>query len=154
MLNKFMVTKEVKEVQAIEERVMELNSCGFKTVLTDYGKVYAHNGQVVVGVMNTDEYVADKALEAGFDNAKEFTKAIKAHVKSYISSDDCFYLANFNPKAVTVNDLVPQTLIDDLLDMKEAGFTGAFNLHYKVMDNVVEVKLSPWKYNGYFHRNK
>ena len=151
--NKFQMTKAVKEVVAIENRLIDLNSCGFKSVITDWGKYYAHNGQVMVTVTNTPEAIAECANQAEYDDVKQFTTDIRKNIKAMLP--ELFYIKTFNGSKTTVNDLLPEELTNDLAEMKEAGFTGTFYVHYtKQDDDVYEITLTYKAYNGYFHRNK
>ena len=84
--NKFQMTKVVKEQVAIEERLIDINSCGFKSVMTDWGKYYAHNGQVMVTVTNTPEAIAECANQAEYDDVKQFTTDIRKNIKAMLKS--------------------------------------------------------------------
>ena len=156
-VNKFLVSKVVKEKQQMEEHIIDMNSCGFKSVFTDYGKYYAHQGQVVVSVLNTPEEIEAIATQQGFTKAA-YTTAINKSVKEYFADDSKFFVVMITDwKKANKSQIIPNELVAELVELKEAGFKGEFNVNYKpsTKKGFYEIRLSYKPYNGWFHnKNK
>lgn len=140
LLNKFAVTKKVVEEKRIEEKLVDMNNCGFKGIERAWGKYHAHRGTIVAYIAGSDDVIAEKAeaLELSID---EYKTCLRRNLINYFK--EAFYLIEIaDYKAVKPSEIIPAELEADLLEAQAEGAKFNFWVNYTHLeDNTYQVTL-------------